>query len=437
MLTKKYVYGSLALAVMLACGSAQAKDTKHIDASTEDYNSADDVNYTGDVNYGIYATAGKTVNLTGKNINFTISGSEATDYVGAFSKATGGIGGGLINLGGENTQNITLNVTNTSDSDSDATGIWVHRKNDTGTKPSKTVVTSKNLTINAYSENGSAVGLWVQNSTIPDNLDEKGKDEGRSTVIINAENTVINVSSGITEAGESGEYKSKGIVNYSQGKVEINNNLTINAGTAISTRGYAETKINEDGKGTVKINGNINFDVTNDGNSGKDANATVNINLTNKDSYLNGNIMTSQSGSPDGVNMTVTNMVLSLKNGGTWNTNADSFVNNLTLDGGIINAKNANQTITVGKLSGTGDINLAATTDGNTIKTSTINITGDVSEGSHLNANLTGITADDIKDADKALESIKGNVSGVAHSNTITEGDINGAITQNVDAEIL
>ena len=35
MLTKKYVYGSLALAVMLACGSAQAATAKFI-ASTED-----------------------------------------------------------------------------------------------------------------------------------------------------------------------------------------------------------------------------------------------------------------------------------------------------------------------------------------------------------------------------------------------------------------
>ena len=37
--------------------------------------------------------------------------------------------------------------------------------------------------------------------------------------------------------------------------------------------------------------------------------------------------------------MTVNNMNMTLENGGTWNTNADSFVNNLTLDGGIINAK--------------------------------------------------------------------------------------------------
>ena len=99
-------------------------------------------------------------------------------------------------------------------------------------------------------------------------------------------------------------------MNYSQGKVEINNNLTINVGTAISTRGYAETKINEDGKGTVKINGDINFNVTHDGNSGLVANSTVNINLTNKDSFLNGNIIKTLSGSPAGVDKTVNNMNL-------------------------------------------------------------------------------------------------------------------------------
>ena len=42
--------------------------------------------------------------------------------------------------------------------------------------------------------------------------------------------------------------------------------------------------------------------------------------------------------------MTVNNMNMTLeRTGGTWNTNADSFVNNLTLDGGIINARVKNR----------------------------------------------------------------------------------------------
>ena len=53
----------------------------------------------------------------------------------------------------------------------------------------------------------------------------------------------------------------------------------------LSYSDYAETKINEDGKGTVKINGDISFSVTRDGNSGLVANSAVNIKLTNKDSY--------------------------------------------------------------------------------------------------------------------------------------------------------
>ena len=430
MLTKKYVYGSLALAVMLACGSAQAEVTKYIDASAENYTSADDVNYTGNVNYGIYATAVKTVDLTGKNINFNISADDNSNhYVGVQSIANSNSGGGLVNLGGENTKNITLDIKHTGSKY--AIGVWAHKESGVNSKdPSKIVVSGENFTINAHSDKNAAIGLRAQNCT--DNkeaLNGSGGEAGRSTIIVNAKNTVINVTSGYTEP-IAGEYVNIGIMNYSQGKVVINNNLTINAGTAISTRGYAETKINEDGKGTVKINGDISFNVTHDGNSGLVANSTVNIKLTNKDSYLNGNIIKTLYGSPEGVDMTVNNMNMTLENGGTWNTNADSFVNNLTLDGGIINAKSEKQTITVDNLKGNGNVNLAATTDGSTINTSKITVEK-AEEGSHLNANLTGITADDIKDVDKALESIKDNVTNVAHSNTITEGDINLKVVQN------
>ena len=434
MLTKKYVYGSLALAVMLACGSAQAEVTKYIDASAGNKDVTEDVNYTGNANYGVYATAGNSATLTGKNINFAISGSgdnEDTKYIGALSDATNGIGGGLVKLGDENTKNITLDVKNTGLGY--AVGVRALRRNDTGEKPSKIEVNGENFTINAYSEKGNAVGLMAQNCTANEtDLKKYGGEEGRATIIVNAKNTVINVSSGITEPSESGEYNNIGIMNYSQGKVEIKNNLTINAGTAISTRGYAETKINEDGKGTVKINGDINFSF--DGpTSNTPVDATVDINLTNKDSFLNGNIFVNGDPFPPAGKDKVNAMNLSMKDGASWTSDKDSFVNNLTLDGGIITAKNANQTITVGNLSGKGgDINLAATTDGNTIKTSTINITGDVSKDSHLNANLTGITADDIKDADNDLASLNEQLKKVDHTNNIAEGDINGAITQNV-----
>ena len=60
---------------------------------------------------------------------------------------------------------------------------------------------------------------------------------------------------------------------------------------AITTRGKSMININTQGNDhIVKLNGDINFNVTkNEG--GLVADSTVNIKLTNKDSYLNGNII--------------------------------------------------------------------------------------------------------------------------------------------------
>ena len=467
MLTKKYVYGSLALAVMLACSSAQAKiwhnntgswaegenfitssdiaevfsdqDGKTVTAKSSDIKS--------DKAYGVLAYNNTTLNVLGTDINIS-SNNASGDSTAVGARTLSDIkkeydkdgnvikktllkftDGGTINIGDNSTKNI--NLTAKASGSNQATGIFCLRAvndpaKDKGVyaKPSFVNIEGENLNITANSKNGMAVGIWAQNNT--------GEKNNESTVTINAKNTVINVTSGDKNPESSGQYKNIGIVAYSSSKVNINNNLTINAGTAISTRGYAQTVINKDGNGTVKINGDINFNYDKP-SSGTAVDATVDINLTNKDSFLNGNIFVNGDPFPPEGKDKVNAMNLSMKDGASWTSDKDSFVNNLTLDGGIITAKNANQTITVGNLTGKGgDINLAATTDGNTIKTSTINITGDVSKDSHLNANLTGITADDIKDADNDLASLNEQLKKVDHTNNIAEGDINGAITQNV-----
>lgn len=57
----------------------------------------------------------------------------------------------------------------------------------------------------------------------------------------------------------------------------------------MSTRGGATTEINKDGKGTVKINGDINFNYDQP-TSGTSVDAIVDLNLTTQDSVFNGNI---------------------------------------------------------------------------------------------------------------------------------------------------
>ena len=70
----------------------------------------------------------------------------------------------------------------------------------------------------------------------------------------------------------------------------------------------------------------------------------MNINLTDADSVLNGNII--KTGSAPSEKATVDKMTLYLSNNATWNSTADSFVNNLNLsNGGTVNLNGDTHTI--------------------------------------------------------------------------------------------
>ena len=313
-------------------------------------------------------------------------------------------------------------------------------------KPSFVNIEGENLNINAHSDKGYAVGIWAQNNT-----GEKGNE---STVNINAKNTVIDVTTGITEADASGEYLNIGVVAYSGAKVYLNNNVTINAGTAISTRGGSVIEINKNGNGTVKINGDINFNY-NQPTSGTAVDATVDINLNNKDSFLNGNIFVNGDPFPPTDKDKVSAMKLGLSNGATWSLDKGSFVNNLNMNGGVINVNSTTYTnikdqqlqqttVDIGKISGTGGtVNLAASAkDGEILESAKIAI-GSVEQSSTtptLNVAFSGVTADDINNSQNALDKLNDAVSvgsddkGVNQVLTIVEGDINGSISQTVDA---
>ena len=180
----------------------------------------------------------------------------------------------------------------------------------------------KNAVINAEGSQASE-GIHVQNND----------KDNRATVNVNTENTTINAKSAL--------------VAMSHSVLNVNSNLVTNGKNAILTRGNSDVNINVDGKHTTQLNGDIVFNVTNDGNSGKEADANVNINLNNAESYLNGSVKKTQSGSTEGVNMDVDGMKLNIANGASWNMTGDSFANDVTVsDGGKINvqegAKNFN-----------------------------------------------------------------------------------------------
>lgn len=193
----------------------------------------------------------------------------------------------------------------------------------------------KNAVINAEGSQASE-GIHVQNN-VKDN---------RATVNVNTENTTINAKSAL--------------VAMSHSVLNVNSNLVTNGKNAILTRGNSDVNINVDGKHTTQLNGDIVFNVTNDGNSGKEADANVNINLNNAESYLNGSVKKTQSGSTEGVNMDVDGMKLNIANGASWNMTGDSFANDVTVsDGGKINVQEGAKNFTADSIAmNNGNINL-------------------------------------------------------------------------------
>lgn len=226
-------------------------------------------------------------------------------------------------------------------------------------------INGKNLNVSAESKGYYAHGIYVANNT----SDLGGKDTTK--LVINSENTVIHAKADTKE-------HEIGIATYSQGQVEVNGNLEINAANAIVTRGGSTISINQNGDKTVKINGDILFDYDAP-TSGTKVDADVSINLNNADSVLNGNIYV--SGNPVGSLADVNGMNLNIANGAQWNMTGDSFVNHatvkdggqiqvgkdvtnfkadeMTLDGGELNASGGNTTITELNASGTSSLNVS------------------------------------------------------------------------------
>lgn len=225
-------------------------------------------------------------------------------------------------------------------------------------------INGKNLNVSAESSGYYAHGIYVANNT----SDRGGKDTTK--LVINSENTVISANADTKE-------HEIGIATYSQGQVEVNGNLEINAANAIVTRGGSTISINKNGDKTVKINGDILFDYDAP-TSGTKVDADVSINLNNADSVLNGNIYV--SGNPVGSLADVNGMNLNIANGAQWNMTGDSFVNHATvkdggqiqvgkdvtnfkadevsLNGGELNASGGNTTITTLNASGDAKVNL-------------------------------------------------------------------------------
>lgn len=440
-LARKILCGLLAAGVVGVSGSALAADvtaskykgiTKEITANE----------YIGDASAIIFAYGVDYPNLvsitTNKNIkdlSITNNSNRSDAYgVYAYDNQKSGVGS-KIELGTANTDTINITANGLTDN-SWAAGICAW-------KGGEVDVTAKNLNINVDAKNGViSAGIWVQGNS---NTDTK--------VIIDAGKTTINAT--------SDDKQIKGFVVLSGSTLEIKGDLEVNAPVALTTRGGSTTIINEAGNSTVKLNGDISFEY--EGNtSSTPIDATVKINLTGADSVWNGNtrvvwdaktengIVTHQ---PNASELTIDHVDITLADSAQWNPNAIqeegtydengnstsksgmkyTALNNLTIDGGIINLDssklNTEDSLQIQNVTGTGG----------TINTDNVNNKLSI-DSKAADTNLTVNGTKDVTDAiasgkaslQKLADVVKSNGKSAADTVTSDANDIIGGYSAKV-----
>ena len=309
--------------------------------------------------------------------------------------------------------------------------------------------------INISTENEESGAVWVQNST-----QTATAPEGTASVTLKADNINVNAPK-------------LGLVAFSNGQLNVDGNLTVNADHAIDTRGNATININTDGQHTTVLNGDIVFETpntpSNPQNSGNLINSNVNINFNGENSSFNGSAYKSYPNSgAEGDHLidhndnnhygNVTDFTLTFNNGAAWNMTNDSFVNDITLENGgiiniqedaerfnadeaelnegIINLQGEKQNVNVGTLTGTnGTVNVSsadnklAITESNSIDSLTVAANGAYAEElvqNDINESLNAL-ANQVVDS-----STEGKGKTAATDVAISETGVVGEITAQV-----
>ena len=442
-LARKILCGLLAAGVVGVSGSALAADvtaSKYKGITKE----ITDNEYIGDASAIIFAYGVDYPNLvsitTNKNIkdlSITNNSNRSDAYgVYAYDNQKSGVGS-KIELGTANTDTINITVNGLKDNAWTA-GICAW-------KGGAVDVTAKNLNINVDAKNGViSAGIWVQGNS---NADTK--------VLIDAGKTTINAT--------SADNQIKGFVVLSGSTLEIKGDLEVNAPVALTTRGGSKTIINEAGNSTVQLNGDISFEY--EGNtSSTPIDATVKINLTGADSVWNGNtrvvwdaktengIVTHQ---PNASELTINHVDITLTDSAQWNPNAIqeegtydengnstsksgmkyTALNNLTIDGGIINLDssklNTEDSLQIQNVTGTGG---TINTDNVNNKLSIDSKAADTNLTVNGTKEVTDAIANGNADLQDLADVVKSNDKSAADSVTSDANDIIGGYSAEVDS---
>lgn len=430
----------LALSVMAAVGGVNAA------TYTENTTLTDKI-----FTQSVTAIDGATVTVTGDEITGKLfkATNHPSDVGSQYSYEQS-----KILLGNAETKKITINHSYTGSAAAVLSGLAASGPSDDHDYAgSQIYVTTKDLVMNLHSDNYYVYGINAMNATTNRRDENSELVEGAKEtvkVVINAENTIINATTGTDIDPQYKEHRAIGIVAFSEAEVEINGNLYVNAGSVIATRGKALININKDKNADtiVQLNGDINFNYDQP-TSKTPVRAVVNINLLNDQSFLKGNIVTNGQNIPEGYDK-VDAMNLGLSNGGTWyipevvaGLDQNDVAINLDINGGVVDVAESDRTILVKNLEGEGGtlkIGTVMNEDG-TFEYSTMNVeAADADNATAFTIAYQGITADDIDNAEEAMQALDDvvnveNSAAVIQKKVIAEGDINGAITQVTDTQ--
>lgn len=433
----KKLASAIVLGLMLAVpvGASAAEEMGPINASQAKEDSlVINSDKTSDLTYpyGIYAKDGVDIKLTGDSVTVNSDTGAYNEnravYVGT---------NGNVELGNTNS---TIQINSTGSGGMGMTAI------STG---SSLTVKGKDLIVNVTGEDG--FGIHVQNNT---QYDTAPKDAAK--INIEADNILVNSTS-------------LGLSAFSNGQMNVNGNLVVNAENAIDVRGNSTVNINTDGEHSTVLNGDIVFETPNTPkdpkNSGNLINANVNINFNGKDSAFNGSAYkTYPKSGVEGDRLidhdennhygNVTDVQLTFSNGAAWNMTDDSFVNDVVLENGgtinvqdsverfnidkadmnngIIDMQGSEQSVNINQLSGTGVVNTESLGNKMTIDT--------VDTDASLTVNGSGNIADAIYKGDataQVLADVVVTSGGTTASDKVTtdEGIIAGRYEFDVDED--
>ena len=360
-------------------------------------------------------------NINGKNID--IKSKNGTGAIFANNASH-------LYLGNANTEKISI--------DSGNAGIVVIK--------AYAEIKAKEISFNV--RNAGWAAIWAQNNTEDDNAPA-------NTASVKLQADKIDIT--------SVQY---GLIAFSNSKLDVDGDLTINAPTALGVRGVSTVNINEDGTHKTVLNGDISFETPNSPedaqNSGKKINANVNLNLTGKDSSwtgrayqeykVNGEYKQLVDLAVEPYHGNVTGFKVNVSDGAAWNMTGDSFVNDVTvgensavnvkedtqlanlqnvnLAGGNINLEGSGQQINVvDKLSGEGQI---------TTNSLDNHVTIGEDKTSKLTVNGTKKVTDAIASGNASLQNladvVKSNDKSAADSVTSDANDIIGGYSAEVDS---